>query len=102
MGVFEDAIEDIHADEDFSVAASFRRPPYVWQSVRVILSQPTDIIGSARAGTLMAEILDIAVTDAPQRGDQLRIGSTTYTVEDTERDVLGLSWKLTLSEPAED
>lgn len=101
MSVFDAALEDLHADEDFSVAASFRRPPYTWQSVRVILSQPTDIIGTARAGTMQAEIRAAAITDTPQKGDELRIGATTYAVEDTERDVLGLSWKLTLSEPVE-
>lgn len=101
MGAFDDAIEDLHADEDLSVAASFRRPPYTWQACRVILSQPTDITGAARSGTLMAELRAGAITDTPQRGDQLRIGATTYTVEDAERDVQALSWKLTLSEPAE-
>jgi hypothetical protein len=99
---FDDAIEDLHADEDLSVAASFRRPPYTWQPCRVILSQPTDIIGNARAGTLQAEIRAEAITDTPQRGDELRIGAATYTVADTERDVLGLSFRLTLSEPATD
>jgi hypothetical protein len=102
MGVFDAALDDLHADEDLSTAASFRRPHYVWQSVRVILSQPSDIIGGARAGTLQADILGSAVTDTPQRGDELRIGATTYTVEDAERDPLALSWRLTLSEPAAD
>jgi hypothetical protein len=102
MGVFDDAIEDLHADEDLSVAASFRRPPYTWQPVRVILSQPTDITGTARAGSLQAEIRAEAITDEPQRGDELRIGADTYTVEDTERDALALSWRLTLSSPARD
>lgn len=100
MGAFDDAIEDLHADEDLSVAASFRHPPYTWQACRVILSQPTDITGAARSRTLMAELRAGAITDTPQRGDELRIGATTYTVEDAERDVQALSWKLTLSEPA--
>lgn len=98
MGVFEDAAEDLHGDADLSVAASFRRPPYTWQAVRVILSQTTDAIGNARAGTLQAELRAAAVTDTPQRGDELRIGATTYTVEDTERDVQALSWRLTLAD----
>lgn len=102
MGVFEDAAEDLFADEDLSAAASYRRPPYTWQAVRVVLSQPTDALGTARAGTLMAEIRAAAITDTPQRGDELRIGAATYTVEDTERDVLALSWRVALSEPAED
>jgi hypothetical protein len=100
MGVFEDAIEDLHEDTDLSVAASFRRPPYAWQSVRVILSQPTDIIGAVRAGTLVADLRAAEVTEAPQRGDEIRIGAAVHTVQDTERDVLGLSWRLTLSESA--
>lgn len=102
MTAFATALTTLHADTNLGTAAQYRRPPYVWQSVRVILSQPTDITGTARAGTLQAEIRDAAITDRPQKGDELRIGDATYTVEDTERDVLGLSWKLTLSEPAED
>lgn len=102
MTAFATALTTLHADTNLSTAASFRRPPYTWQSVRVILSQPSDIIGAARAGTMQGEIRAAAVTDEPQRGDQLRIGTTIYTVEDAERDVLALSWKLTLSQPAED
>jgi hypothetical protein len=99
MGVFEDAAEDLHADADLSVAASFRRPPYAWQSVRVILSRPTDVMGAVRAGTLVAELRAAAIADTPQRGDELRLGAVVHTVQDTERDVLGLSWSLTLSDP---
>lgn len=101
MTVFATALATLHADPNMGVAAEFRHKSYTWQSCRVILSQPTDIIGAARSGTLMAELRAGAVTDTPQRGDQLRIGATTYTVEDAERDVQALSWKLTLSEPAE-
>jgi hypothetical protein len=100
MTVFDTALATLHADPNMGAAAQFRRPPWTWQSVRVILSQPTDITGSIRAGTLQAEIRGAAITDPPQRGDELRIDGTTYTVEDTERDVMALSWKLTLSEPA--
>ena len=88
----------IHADANMATAAHYRRPPYVWQSVNVILSQPTDVLGAVRAGTLAADMLTSSVTDTPQRGDQIRIGQTIYTVQDTERDVLGLSWRLTLSD----
>jgi hypothetical protein len=101
MTAFDTALTTLHADTNLGTAASFRRPPYTWQSVRVILSQPTDIIGTARAGMMQAEIRAAAITDTPQKGDEMRIGATTYAVEDTEGDVLGLSWKLTLSEPAE-
>ncbi len=102
MGVFDDAIADLHADEDLAVAASYRQPNYTWQSVRVILSQPVDITGATIAGTVQADIQASAVTHTPQHGDELRIGATTYTVETAERDALGLSWRLQLSQPAED
>lgn len=102
MTVFATALARLHADANMGVAAYFRRPPYTWQSVRVILSQPTDITGAIRAGTLTAELRAAATTDTPQRGDEVRIDGTTYAVEDAERDVQGLSWKLTLSQPATD
>lgn len=102
MTVFSTALATLHADTNLSVAASYRRPPYAWQSCSVILSQPTDIAGSAIAGQLSAEIRAAEVTDEPQRGDEVRIDGTTYTVEQAERDVLALTWKLTLSEPATD
>lgn len=102
MTAFDSALATLHADTNLATVASYRHPPYTWQSVRVILSQPTDAIGTAIAGSMQAEIMASAITDTPQRGDELRIGATTYTVESAERDVLGLSWKLTLSVPAEE
>jgi hypothetical protein len=102
MGVFDDAVADLHDDDDLATAASFRRPNYTWSSVRVILSQPTDAFGNTVAGTLQADIQASAITATPQHGDELRIGATTYTVETAERDALGLSWRLQLSQPAED
>jgi hypothetical protein len=106
VSVFGAAIEDLHADEDLSVAASFRRSPYAWESVRVILSHPTEAFGTARASTLQADLIAGAVTDTPQPGDELRIDVATYqiaagtvfTVEDTERDPLALTWRLTLAD----
>jgi hypothetical protein len=98
MSVFATALRTLHADTNMSVAAQYRRPPYTWQAVRVILSQPTDAIGNAIAGTLQAELRQAAVTDTPQRGDELRMDGTTYTVESTERDVQALSWRLTLAD----
>lgn len=100
MNAFERMAVAVFADPNLGSAAQFRRPPWTWQNVRVILSQPTDITGTIRAGTIQAEIRAAETTDTPQRGDELRIGAITYTVEDTERDALALSWKLTLSEPA--
>jgi hypothetical protein len=100
MTVFATALRTLHADANMGTAAEFRRPPYTWQACRVILSQPTNEFGAVRAGSLQADIRAAAITDTPQRGDELRIGAATYTVEDAERDVLALSWRLTLSSPA--
>lgn len=106
MSVFDDAAEDLHADEDLSVAASFRRPPYAWESVRVILSQPTDEFGNKTAGTLQADILSAAVTDMPQPGDELRFDTATgaiaagtvFTLHNPRRDAEAVSWRCDLSE----
>jgi hypothetical protein len=102
MNAFAAALATLHADANMGTAAHFRRPPYAWQPARVILSQPTDALGNVRAGTLQADIRAAAIADTPQRGDELRIGAAVHTVEDAERDVLALSWRLTLSEPARD
>lgn len=98
MGVFDDAVADLHSDDDLATAASFRRPPYAWESVRVILSQPNDAFGAVRAGALQADMLAGATTDTPQPGDELRIGETAYSVESVERDHLALSWRLILAD----
>jgi hypothetical protein len=102
MTAFATMLATLHADANLGTAASFRRPPYAWQACRVILSSPTDALGNVRAGTVTADIRAADITDTPQRGDELRIGATVYTVEDAERDVLALSWRLTLSSPARD
>ena len=98
MTAFDDLVADLHADEDLATAAQFRRPPHGWAAVRVIVSQPTDALGQARAGSLAADLIASAITDTPQPGDELRIDGTVYVVDDTERDALGLSWRLTLSD----
>lgn len=98
MSVFDTALATLHADTNLAQDAHFRRPPYAWVAVRVILSQPTDSLGQARAGSLQADLAASAITDTPQPADELRIGTTVYTVEDTERDALGLSWRLQLAD----
>lgn len=98
MTVFATALATLHADPNMAQAASFRHPPYAWESVRVILSQPNDAFGTVRAGALQADMLSGATTDAPVPGDELRIGGTTYVVESAERDVLALSWRLILAD----
>ena len=101
MTAFSVALATLHADANLATAAQYRHPPGTWQSVRVILSQPIDSLGVTIAGTVQADIPASAVTTTPQRGDELRIGARTYTVETAERDALGLSWRLQLSSPAE-
>lgn len=102
MTAFATALATLHADTNISTAATYRQPPYTWQSVRVILSQPVDALGGTVAGTMQADIQASAVTYPPQHGDELVVGATTYTVQTAERDVLGLSWRLQLSSPADD
>lgn len=110
MPVFDDMMADLHADEDMTIAAEFRRPPFTWAPVRVIRARESDALGGlgprgGRAGRLQVDILASQVTDAPARGDQVRgdlgAGSRTYTVEDAAPDDLGLSYRCTLSEPNE-
>lgn len=98
MNAFTRSLTALHADANIGLTASFRRPPYAWQACRVILSQPTEVFGTARAGTLAADILAGAIIDTPQRGDELMIGGTTYTIDSAERDVLALSWRLILAD----
>lgn len=98
MGVFDTAIDDLHSDEDLSVAVSFRHPPYTWQTVRMILSKDADAFGVARAGRLIAEVRAASLDDVPQRGDEVRIDGTVYGVDDAERDVLALTYRLTLAD----
>lgn len=103
MTAFATALATLHADPNMAVAAQYRRPSYTWQSIRVILSQPVDpVTGDTIAVSRQADILTADVRDEPGRGDELRIGDVTYKVESAEGDVLGLSWRVTLSSPAED
>ena len=102
MTAFATALATLHADPNMGTAAEFRRPPYIWSSVRVILGQPTDAFGNVVAGSMQADIRAADVTDPPAKGDELRIGAAVYTVEMATRDDLALSWRLTLSEPAEE
>ena len=98
MTAFAAALSTLHADPNMGEAAYFRRPPYTWQAVRVIRSQPTDITGTVIAGRLHVDILAAEITDEPERDDEVRIGSTVYVVESAERDVLALSWRITLAD----
>lgn len=103
MTAFATALATLHADPNMAVAAQYRRPSYTWQSIRVIMSQPVDpVTGDTIAGSRQADVLTADVRDDPGPGDELRVGDVTYKVESAEGDALGLSWRVTLSSPAED
>ncbi len=104
MSAFAAALAAVHADTNIGAPADFRRPPGPWIPARVVLSGPTDTIGGlgglgTRAGSLAATILagDIAPLE-PQRGDEVSLNGTVHSVDDAERDPLGLSWRLILAE----
>lgn len=98
MTAFATMLTTLFADPNMAEAAYYRRPPYTWQAVNVIRSAPTDITGTVRAGTLTVDVLVADITDTPQPEDEIMIGTTVYVVRDTERDALGLSWRLTLAD----
>ena len=97
MTAFAVALATLHADPNMGIAAEYRRPPFTWQTCRVIRSHPVDGFGNAIAGSQQADILAADITDQPQHGDELRIAGETFVVESAERDVLGLSWRCVLS-----
>ena len=104
MSAFAAMLAVVHADSNVGMPADFRRPPAPWVPARVVLSRPNDALGGlggvgARAGSLVATVLagDIPSLD-PRRGDELLIDGVVHRVEDSERDPLGLSWRLTLAE----
>jgi len=104
MSAFEAMLAALHADSNIGIPADFRRPPGPWVPARVVLSRASDALGGlggvgARAGSLVATIVagDIASLE-PRRGDELLIDGVVHRVEDSERDPLGLSWRLTLAE----
>ena len=104
MSAFASMLTAVHADTNIGTPADFRRPPGPWVPARVVLSRPTDTLGGlgglgTRAGSLAATVLagDIAPLE-PQRGDELLLNGNVHRIEDTERDPLGLSWRLVLAE----
>lgn len=101
MTAFTTALATLHADPNLGEAASFRRPPYVWQSCSIIRVRPNDPMGGlatpgARAGAIHVDVLAAEISERPRKGDEVRIGTTVYRVDDCEPDELGLSYRLTL------
>lgn len=110
MTVFATALTTLHADPNMGEDAYFRRPPGAWEAVRAIRSQPSDIIGMVRAGSLQVDILASATTNDPVRGDEVKFttaiylgatlhpAGTVFVVEGSAPDDLALSWLLTLAD----
>lgn len=99
MSVFATALATLHRDANIAAAAEFRRPPGAWVALRVILSQPTDDVGQAIAGRLQADIAGADLPYAPVPGDELKLGATTYRIDEPRQDAEGLTWRVALSEP---
>jgi hypothetical protein len=102
MSAFAAALATLHADPNMAEAGQYRRPPWPWAPARIIRTAPNADMGGlggpgARAGYLYADVPVAALAYTPQRGDEVKLGAVVYTVEDAERDTLGLSWRLTLS-----
>jgi hypothetical protein len=103
MSAFAAAMAVLHADPNISAAADYRRPPSSWLPVRIVLSSPSDQLGTlggvgTRAGTMSATLLASDIGGVvPQRGDELRIAGMVHRIEDAELDALGISCRLVLS-----
>lgn len=103
MSAFATALAILHSDANMGTGGVYTRSPGAGIAVRVLLASPTDQLPSfgpiaARAGSISADVLASELGSiVPRRGDTLAIGGTTYKVDDTQRDSLGLSWHLTLT-----
>ena len=99
MNAFAAALGALHADPNLGVDGEFRRPPADWKPARFIRAQPSEDLGTARARTFMLDILAAEISVTPVKGDRIRIAGVIRKVEEAEPDDLGLSWRLTLSDP---
>lgn len=102
MSVFAAALATLHADVNLGEEASYLQGAGDAVALRIIRSQPNDVIGGAgigaRAGAVHASVTVAALGGImPRRGDRLTLGAVTYTVDDIQADVLGLSFDLTLA-----
>jgi len=103
MTVFALALATLHADGNLSETASFQRGAGAVLSVRIIRSEPADIMpGQAGVGA-RTNAVHASINHAdlggltPRRGDRVTIGAQLYVVEDAEPDILRLSSALTLA-----
>jgi hypothetical protein len=107
MSAFAGAMAALHADPNIGRDAQYRRSPGDWVAIRVVRSAPDDLLpglgGGARgrAGSLSVTVTADALAAIgalpPQRGDEVLLAGVTYRVEDSEADVLGVTWRLTLA-----
>ena len=89
--------------EIFGAAARHRRPPYVWTDVRAVRTTPSAQSGLTASTALMVEIRAAELPRGARFGDQVDLGDgIVRTVETADLDDLEISWRLTLSEPAEE
>jgi len=124
MNVFADALADIHADPDVSVACAWA-PSWAraWPrtmlldleagtatltvqpaELRCIDAQPREPAYTLGGPAILADSRRISIPIAelpaePDRGDQVDVGAASYAVDAApERDVEGLTWFITLAE----
>lgn len=103
MSVFDAALATLLADSNLSTAAEWQAAAGgAWVAASVLLSSPTDSVGSlggigSRAVAVQATLRGADLPQPPRRGDLLRWGGTTYRVEAAEQDALGLAWRVDLA-----
>jgi hypothetical protein len=107
MSALAGAMTVLLADPNIGSDAQYRRALGDWAALRVVRSAPDDQLpglggsASSRAGslsvTIAADALAVIGVSPPQRGDEVLLAGITYRVEDSEADVLGVTWRLTLA-----
>ena len=109
MSAFAAALSALHADPNLGTDAEWRAAAGgPWKRLRVVVSQPAEVVPGLRGGSARAVTSDVTVLvaemapDTPRRGDLIRRLSplTTWKVEEVEPDTLVLSWRLGLAATA--
>lgn len=86
--------------EIFGDAARYRRPPFAWQPVRATRTTPSREWGEGRSEAFIVEIRAAELPDGATKGDEVDMGDGVIrTVESVDLDDLGITWRITLSEP---
>lgn len=98
MDVFAAALGDILADPHVGVDAAWRSggagPPV---TVRVVRSSPDRVAAAFHTAVIQAtDVLTAAVADLPDlgSGDSFVIGPDVLIVTHTERDAIGMAWRV--------